>query len=92
MCLVADIDHTRSIDIRAPLALFGVAIGLVSLSVLAQAACNVRGEFCGYPAWAANAFFDPFDRVGVHAALNINVISQGRDGLSQPTKFAKTEG
>ncbi len=63
MCLVADIDHTRSIDIRAPLALFGVAIGLVSLSVLAQAACNVRGEFCGYPAWAANAFSDPFHRV-----------------------------
>jgi hypothetical protein len=29
----------------------------------AQAACNVRGEFCGYPAWAANAFSHPRDRV-----------------------------
>jgi hypothetical protein len=29
----------------------------------AQAACNIRGEFCGYPSWAANAFSQPRDRV-----------------------------
>jgi hypothetical protein len=33
------------------------------MSLQAQAACNIRGEFCGYPSWAANAFSDPFDRV-----------------------------
>jgi hypothetical protein len=48
---------------RAFHVLLGVALGLSSLSGPAQAACNVRGEYCGYPAWAANAFSDPFDRV-----------------------------
>jgi len=49
--------------LRIPLLLAGVAIGLGSMSFQAQAACNVRGEFCSYPGWAANAFSDPFDRV-----------------------------
>jgi hypothetical protein len=29
----------------------------------AKADCNVRGEYCDYPAWAANAFTAPRDRV-----------------------------
>jgi hypothetical protein len=37
--------------------------GMAVLSPQAQAACNVRGEFCSYPAWAANAFTAPRDRV-----------------------------
>jgi hypothetical protein len=37
--------------------------GIVSMNTSAQAACNVRGEFCGYPSWAANAFSAPRDRV-----------------------------
>jgi hypothetical protein len=44
----------------------GVATILISLGALsgsASATCNIRGEFCGYPAWAANAFSHPRDRV-----------------------------
>jgi hypothetical protein len=41
----------------------GIVVGYVSIPLQAQAACNVRGEFCGYPGWAANAFSHPFDRV-----------------------------
>ena len=40
----------------------GAAIGLGSLNVEAQA-CNARGEYCGYPGWAANAFSSEDDRV-----------------------------
>jgi hypothetical protein len=42
-------------------ALVITAIGASSIE--ARAACNIRGEFCGYPAWAANAFSAPRDRV-----------------------------
>jgi hypothetical protein len=38
-------------------------VGILAMGSQAQAACNVRGEFCGYPAWAANAFSHPRDRV-----------------------------
>ena len=48
---------------RISLLLVGVAVGVGGMSASAQAACNIRGEFCGYPSWAANAFSDPFDRV-----------------------------
>jgi hypothetical protein len=41
----------------------GAAIGLGSTTFQAEAACNARGEFCGYPTWAANAFSSPEDRV-----------------------------
>lgn len=37
------------------------AFGLTSFR--AEAACNVRGEYCGYPSWASNAFSGPDDRV-----------------------------
>lgn len=40
-----------------------LALGVAGLSAKAEAACNIRGEFCGYPGWAANAFSHPFDRV-----------------------------
>lgn len=39
------------------------ALGTVSFASTADAACNVRGQFCGYPSWAANAFSHPKDRV-----------------------------
>lgn len=48
---------------RSILVFAGLAVGLIAMSPQAQAACNVRGEFCGYPAWAANAFSHPRDRV-----------------------------
>jgi hypothetical protein len=40
-----------------------VALGIGGMGFEAQAACNIRGEFCGYPSWAANAFSHPRDRV-----------------------------
>lgn len=48
---------------RSVLLLIGLAVGSVAMSSQAQAVCNIRGEFCGYPAWAANAFTHPWDRV-----------------------------
>ena len=49
---------------RYPLLFSIVALGISGMSIQdAQAACNVRGEFCGYPGWAANAFSNPRDRV-----------------------------
>jgi hypothetical protein len=48
---------------RRVLLLAGLMAGIVALSPPAHAVCNVRGEFCGYPAWAANAFAHPRDRV-----------------------------
>ena len=48
---------------RGVILLVGLAVGVIIMSPQAQAACNVRGEFCGYPAWAANAFTAPRDRV-----------------------------
>jgi hypothetical protein len=47
---------------RVCMLLAGAAIGLGSLSAEAQANCNARGEFCGYPTWAANAFSGPTGR------------------------------
>ncbi len=42
-----------------------LALVLASVASIgtANAACNVRGQFCGYPSWAANAFSHPKDRV-----------------------------
>ena len=37
-------------------------MGLGSASVPASA-CDVRGEYCDYPGWAANAFSSDDDRV-----------------------------
>ena len=47
---------------RTSILFLGVAIGIGSASVPASA-CNVRGEFCGYPGWAANAFSSDDERV-----------------------------
>lgn len=42
----------------------GVTVAMaLGLATQAQAACNARGEFCGHPAWASNAFAGPRDRV-----------------------------
>jgi hypothetical protein len=35
-----------------------------------HAACNIRGEFCGRPGWAANAFSNPRDRYPEEALDN----------------------
>lgn len=47
---------------RTSILVLGVAIGIGGASVPASA-CNTRGEFCGYPGWAANGFSSGDDRV-----------------------------
>ena len=47
---------------RSILIMSVVIVGLTSHSS-AGMACNARGEFCGYPGWAANAFSSDDDRV-----------------------------
>lgn len=52
------------VNVRQALLFSVIALGISALNIQgAQAACNVRGEFCGYPGWAANAFSNPRDRV-----------------------------
>jgi hypothetical protein len=48
---------------RAILGTTTLLLAIGGLSSQASAVCNIRGEFCGYPAWAANAFTHPRDRV-----------------------------
>ena len=48
---------------RRILLLGAMLLGIAGTSTGADAACNIRGEFCGYPPWAANAFSHPRDRV-----------------------------
>jgi hypothetical protein len=49
--------------VQIPVIVAGLVVGYAAMSLPAQAACNVRGEFCSHPGWAANAFSHPFDRV-----------------------------
>lgn len=58
----------------------------------ADAACNVRGQFCGYPSWAANAFSHPRERVpnwvldDQHRRLG----AYGHDGRRRHSSTGKT--
>jgi hypothetical protein len=46
------------------------AVATLALSTQAEAACNIRGEHCGRPAWAANAFSGPYGRAPESALTN----------------------
>lgn len=46
---------------RTLLALGGLAAALTAFAPTADA-CSGRGRYCGYPAWAANAFEDATGR------------------------------
>jgi hypothetical protein len=48
---------------RTLLTLSALVLGASAMSSAAQAGCNLRGEFCGYPSWASNAFATPHARV-----------------------------
>lgn len=48
---------------RRLLLLLGVVVASSAMSARADAVCNIKGQWCGYPAWAANAFTAPGDRV-----------------------------
>lgn len=45
-----------------------IAVGLFSASTVPVGACSIRGQFCSYPAWAANAFEHPRNRVNLDAS------------------------
>jgi hypothetical protein len=54
---------SAAVKARMTSALLGLgAVAILALSTQAQA-CNARGEFCGRPTWAANAFSGPYNRV-----------------------------
>jgi hypothetical protein len=48
---------------RRFLLLAGVVVASSAMSMSAEAVCNIKGQYCDYPAWAANAFTSPMDRV-----------------------------
>jgi hypothetical protein len=48
---------------RSFLLLAGVVVASSAMSMKAEAVCNIKGQWCDYPAWAANAFTSPRDRV-----------------------------
>ena len=57
---------TRAAMVKARIApvLLGLGVLATTLGLSTQAqACNARGEFCGQPTWAANAFSGPYNRV-----------------------------
>lgn len=49
--------------LRIGLLVATLAIATLGAGTEARAVCNIRGEHCGYPAWAANAFSNRWDRV-----------------------------
>ena len=59
--------------VKAPITniLLGLGVMAATLGLSAPAhACNARGEFCGRPTWAANAFSGPNNRVPEAASDN----------------------
>ena len=54
----------EAVKARMSNALLWLGVAATTLGLSAQAyACNARGEFCGRPTWAANAFSGPYNRV-----------------------------
>jgi len=52
-----------------------VAAGLVASSTAADA-CSIRGRYCGYPLWAANAFEGPFGSVNPNSGPIIQEVQR----------------
>ncbi|MFM9846472.1 MAG: hypothetical protein ACKVP3_04850 [Hyphomicrobiaceae bacterium] len=53
-----------AVEARMTKVLLGLTVAATTLGLSAQAhACNARGEHCGRPTWAANAFSGPYNRV-----------------------------
>jgi hypothetical protein len=60
--------------------------GLIGTSAPADA-CSIRGQWCGYPYWAANAFEAPRDRVQEGALPVRPIIRQGYYGYVAPEVY-----
>ena len=46
--------------LRSMLAIAAVAAGTLAFANTGAHACNVKGQYCGQPQWAANAFSGPY--------------------------------
>ena len=53
-----------------------LVVASLSLTTKPADACSIRGNWCGYPLWAANAFEDPFDRVNPRTGPVRPILSQ----------------
>ena len=74
---------------RSPiLALVVVAGSLAAVSTTPAAACSIRGQYCGYPAWAANAFEHPRGRVILGSGPNLPTID-GRPYVERPRHHSR---
>ena len=51
------------------LALLATLLVAATLFAGPASACSLRGQYCGYPTWAANAFEAPRNRVVGYATL-----------------------
>ena len=60
---------------RTALILLALAGGLSATAPQAQA-CSIRGQHCGYPSWAANAFEGRFGFQGNPAILTDRYVGQ----------------
>ncbi len=69
--------------IKALLAVPLVVAGLLAASAPA-AACSIRGNWCGYPLWAANAFEDRFGRVNPGTSPVLPNAQHGGYGVVAP--------
>lgn len=64
-----------------------LALGLVVTSAAPVSACSIRGQFCGYPAWAANAFEHPRNRINLGSSPNLPSAAGGH--LERPRYHAR---
>ncbi|MGE3915482.1 MAG: hypothetical protein AB7F78_07255 [Hyphomicrobiaceae bacterium] len=53
-----------------------VAVSTLAVWPTAAGACSIRGQYCGYPSWAANAFEGPYGFKGNPAILTDNDSAQ----------------
>lgn len=60
------------------------AVGLAMMAPPPADACSIRGRWCGYPLWAANAFEDPWGRVNEGSGPNVPAASYGDQRVHRP--------
>lgn len=69
---------------RTALLILAVAASVTTVTANAEA-CSIRGRFCGYPSWAANAFEGPQGFKGNTAILTDEYTQDQRQG-SKPVR------
>ena len=66
-----------------------VLVGSLAATATPADACSIRGRWCGYPLWAANAFEDPEGRVNPGSAPVLNDIGRERRYYGPPRRYAE---